>query len=234
MLRIDTWLTWPGSVCASHQTNWVVTGCLQFSSPHYQAYFLFSCGVLAKPDWTEARTSRKAEPPSCCVAQLKALISVCICCSVCFPSMTAELPPIVLYSSLPLRKLLQCLWMLCNDECVFVDAGLYQIQHPPEQPLIHLFLFFFLYLLFAAQSRSVSDVRHWWMLSLSDLADNVSSEMTRCIISRPPCPELSFLQFSYTLKCTFSLPNNTVIHLIEYWLWYFCVKSSNNVWELLF
>lgn len=71
--------------CASHQMNWAVTWCLRFSSPHSQAYFLL-WGVLAKPDWTEAWTSWKAEPPSCSVAQLKAIVGVCIsfCCySVC-------------------------------------------------------------------------------------------------------------------------------------------------------
>lgn len=37
-----------------------------------------------------------------------------------FVYLTAELPLIVLYSSLPLRKLLPCLWLLCNSEWVCV------------------------------------------------------------------------------------------------------------------
>lgn len=121
-----------------------------------------SSPVGSWPNWTGLKPGLLGRLNHLHVVWLNSKRSSACVSAVCFPNLTAELPPIVLYSSLPLRKLLQCLWMLCNDECVFVDAGLCQIQHPPEQPLILLFLFVFVFfnLLFAAQSRSVSDVRH--------------------------------------------------------------------------
>lgn len=98
-----------------------------------QAYFLLLllllllCGVLAKPDWTETRAPREAEPTPRCAAELKMLVSVyLILLLLCvFAYLTAELPLTVLYLSLPLRKLLQYLWLLCNSECGYVCECLY-------------------------------------------------------------------------------------------------------------
>lgn len=65
-----------------------------------------------------------------------------------FAYLTAELPLTVLYLSLPLRKLLQYLWLLCNSVCVWVreserlfvcvlvDAGLWQILHPLDRNIL--------------------------------------------------------------------------------------------------
>lgn len=104
----------------------------------------------------------------CSVAQLKALVGVCIlfcCCSVCLAYLTAELPLIVLYLSLPLRKLLQSLGC-CATVSVCVCVCLWMQGYGNSK-----FMFFvtsspgFLDLLFAAesrvlsQSRSVDDVR---------------------------------------------------------------------------
>lgn len=88
-------------VCSSrlwppcHRAHRTVIGCLlSFSS---------SSAVASRPNqtWPEAQTFRKAEAPSCCVAQLKALIGVCICCcsvrACVFPNLTAELPPFFLF-----------------------------------------------------------------------------------------------------------------------------------------
>lgn len=81
------------------------------------------------------RILARLNPRPCSVAEPKALVSVNpILLLLCvFAYLTAELPLIVLYLSLPLRKLLQCLWLSCNSECVFVAVGLRLIQEPPER-----------------------------------------------------------------------------------------------------
>lgn len=79
---------------------------------------------LPRPNQTELKPKPQvAKPPPCCVAQLKMLGSVCVCVSFCCSVLrsaylTAVLPLTVSYLSLPLRKLLLYLWLLCNSTCM--------------------------------------------------------------------------------------------------------------------
>lgn len=111
--------------CASHEMNRDVTWSLQFSSPQSQAEFHLFCGVPAKPDWNEAWTSQKAEPPFMLRVYLILLL---LCVFGVSHSRTAT------YCFLPVfafEKAATVSWLLCNSECVFVDAGVWQLQHRP-------------------------------------------------------------------------------------------------------
>lgn len=109
MLRLDG-VYLAGPLRASHPiirwTGLLLTVCS--SLPLIVTHFLL-CGVLAKPDWTETRTQNASQ---------RVYVILLLLCVFVYP--TAELPLTVLYLSLPLRKLLQYLWMLCNSVCARV------------------------------------------------------------------------------------------------------------------
>lgn len=76
--------------------------------------------MLAKLNWSETLALLEGELPLCCLTPLNACQRVYPILLHVFVYLTAELPLTVLYLSLPLRKLLQYLWLLCNCVCVWV------------------------------------------------------------------------------------------------------------------
>lgn len=198
--------------CASHQMNWAVTWCLRFSSLHSQAYFLL-WGVLAKPDWTEAWTSQKAEPPSCSVAQLKAIVGLCFsfcCCSVCL-CIWQQNCHLLFCTRL-------CLWESCYrvsgccatvNECVCVCGC--RVVANPAPTYTNYFMFFLKSSCFSwfalcspkqgfVISRSVNDVRYdeyhcslisltLWLVRWEDIFS------TKIWLPKYPCPALAFCNF---------------------------------------
>lgn len=128
--------------------------------------FLLCCGVPAKPDLAWSPDFSEGWSTFVLCGSTKSahrrvyLLLLCACVRACvFSQIWQQNCHLFFYSSLPLRKLLQCLWMLCNEECacVCVDAGLWQIHHLNNSSSSGCF--FPLYLLFAAWSRSVSGVK---------------------------------------------------------------------------
>lgn len=113
----------PSCFTSANQTNRAVAYCLQFSSPHCRAYFfpllpLWSAGQT-RLDWNLHSSGVWTTSLPCgltqnaCQRVFLILLLLCV-----FAFLTAELPLTVLYLSLPLRKLLQYLWFLCNGEWV--------------------------------------------------------------------------------------------------------------------
>lgn len=199
MLRIDTWLTWPGSIVLHiRQTGLLLGVC---SSLPLIIKRTSSSPVGSWPNQTGLKPGLLGRLNHLHAVWLNSKrSSACVSAALCVFRIWQQNCRLLFCTRL-------CLWESCYSVsgcCATMSVSLWmqgcvKSSTHRNNHSSSCFLFF-LYLLFAAQSRSVSDVRHWWMLSLSDLADTVSREMTRCIISRPPCPELSFLQFSYTLK----------------------------------
>lgn len=156
--------------------------------------------MQAKPDWTETRTpwGGRTTSPLCgstqnaCQRVYLILLLLCV-----FAYLTAELPLTVLYLSLPLRKLLQYLWLLCNSVygflcecdcvCVFADAGFWQTRHLNELfPVLLQFIqsfFSFVALCSPSQGFITKQVSRCTQIMatvlLSGLADTSSSGLTR-------------------------------------------------------
>lgn len=126
-----------------------------------------------------------------------------------FVYLTAELPLIVLYSSLPLRKLLPCLWLLCNSEWVCVCGC--RVVANPAPTYTNYFMFFLKSSCFSwfalcspkqgfVISRSVNDVRYdeyhcslisltLWLVRWEDIFS------TKIWLPKYPCPALAFCNF---------------------------------------
>lgn len=119
---------------SDNQMNQAVAYCLQFSSLH-------SSSILPPPpppppwsagqtrlDWNLDSSGGWTTSPLCgstqsaCQRVYLILLLLCV-----FAYLTAELPLTVLYLSLPLRKLLQYLWLLCNSERVSVRVSVWAI-----------------------------------------------------------------------------------------------------------
>lgn len=237
--------------CASHQMNWAVTWCLRFSSPHSQAYFLL-WGVLAKPDWTEAWTSWKAEPPSCSVAQLKAIVGVCIsfcCCSVCL-RIWQQNCHLLFCTCL-------CLWESCYSVsgcCATVNACVCvcgcRVVANPALTYTNYFMFFLKSSCFSwfalcspKQGFVIKQVSQWcqiWWISLqSDFTDTLISEVRRYIFNKDLFTQVPFscigiLQFSHTVT------NNQHVHFSTskyiWWITGSCTVALRavTVWKLAF
>lgn len=154
-----------------------------------------SVGSQPNPTGMKPGLLRRLNHLLCSVAQLKALVSVCIsfcCCSVCLAYLTAELPLIVLYLALPLRKLLQCLGCCATvSVCVCVWMQGYGDSNTHLNGLVHVFLHIipWFFLICSLQLRagfchkagqspmSDSDDDHYGLISLTVF----SGEVTRYI-----------------------------------------------------
>ena len=112
---------------SDNQMNWAVAYCLQFCSLHSSCKLsphLWSAG-RTRLDWNPGSpggwttTSLCGPTQNSCKRVYFILLLLCV-----FAYLTAELPLTVLYLSLPLRKLLQYLWLLRNCggvcECLYV------------------------------------------------------------------------------------------------------------------
>lgn len=168
-----------------HRAHQAVIGCLlSFSSSSAEASRPNQTGLEPRLFWRlnhHRAVWLNSKRSSACVSA--AALCACVCVHVCaraFSQIWQENCHRFFYSL--------CLWESCysvsgccaNGECVFVDAVLWQIHqlnNSSSSGCCFFFPSFLLYLLFAAGSRSVSGVGHWWMLSLLDLADTVCSAM---------------------------------------------------------
>lgn len=167
-----------------------------------------------------------------------------------FAYLTAELPLIVLYLSLPLRKLLQCLWLLCNSECVCVCVCGCRVVANPAPTYTNYFMFFLKSSCFSwfalcspKQGFVIKQVSQWcqiWWISLqSDFTDTLISEVRRYIFNKDlfiqvPLSCIGILQFSHIVT------NNQHVHFSTskyiWWITGSCTFALRavTVWKLAF